>query len=84
MRASSSPSGLPQERSAQQPPPSCHPQHHRSLAQALMQGLRLTVVLWLLSVVVISLPLLGLARLVAPWQAEGSLIARHGVVIGSR
>mgnify|MGYP003337005631 FL=1 len=49
-----------------------------------MQGLRLTVVLWLLSVVVISLPLLGLARLVAPWQAEGSLIARHGVVIGSR
>jgi CO/xanthine dehydrogenase FAD-binding subunit len=40
----------------------------------LGQGLRLTLVLWLLTVVVITLPLLGLARLVAPDAASGSLL----------
>ncbi len=49
----------------------------------LGQGLRLTLVLWLLTVVVITLPMLGLARLVAPQQAEGSLVRAGGRVVGS-
>lgn len=49
-----------------------------------LAGLRLTLVLWLLSVVVASLPLLTLAPLLAPAQAEGSLLRRDGVVVGSR
>jgi len=34
--------------------------------------------------VVITLPMLGLARLVAPERADGSLLRRDGVVVGSR
>ncbi len=49
----------------------------------LGQGLRLTLALWLLTVVVITLPLLGLARIAAPHQAEGSLIRVGGRVVGS-
>lgn len=50
----------------------------------LGQGLRLTLALWLLTVVVITLPLLGLARLVAPHQATGSLLRDDGGrVVGS-
>jgi K+-transporting ATPase ATPase C chain len=49
----------------------------------LGQGLRLTLALWLLTVVVITLPLLGLARIAAPHQAEGSLIRVDGRVVGS-
>ena len=48
----------------------------------LGQGLRLTLVLWLLTVVVITLPMLGLARLVAPQQAshsEGRLLCGQTV-----
>ena len=55
-----------------------------SIAAQLVRGLRLTLVLWLLTVVVITLPLLGLARLVAPDAASGSLIRRDGQVVGSR
>jgi K+-transporting ATPase ATPase C chain len=55
-----------------------------SIAAQLFRGLRLTLVLWLLTVVVITLPLLGLARLVAPDAALGSLIRRDGQVVGSR
>jgi len=55
-----------------------------SIAAQLFRGLRLTLVLWLLTVVVITLPLLGLARLVAPDAAIGSLISRDGQVVGSR
>ena len=55
-----------------------------SIAAQLFRGLRLTLVLWLLTVVVITLPLLGLARLVAPDAAIGSLIRRDGLVVGSR
>jgi K+-transporting ATPase ATPase C chain len=55
-----------------------------SIAAQLFRGLRLTLVLWLLTVVVITLPLLGLARLVAPDAAIGSLIRRDGQVVGSR
>jgi len=55
-----------------------------SIAAQLFRGLRLTLVLWLLIVVVITLPLLGLARLVAPDAAIGSLIRRDGQVVGSR
>ena len=51
---------------------------------ALARALRLTLLLWLLTVVVITLPLLGLARWVAPEAAGGSLLRRAGVVVGSR
>jgi K+-transporting ATPase ATPase C chain len=50
----------------------------------LLRGIRATLVLWTLTVVVITLPLLGLARLVAPDAAGGSLIRRDGQVVGSR
>ncbi|WP_216919095.1 K(+)-transporting ATPase subunit C [Synechococcus sp. CCAP 1479/9] len=49
----------------------------------LGQGLRLTLVLWLLTVVVITVPMLGLARIAAPRQAEGSLVRVDGRVVGS-
>jgi len=49
----------------------------------LAQGLRLTLALWLLTVVLLTLPLLGLARVVAPHQAEGSLVRAAGRVVGS-
>lgn len=50
----------------------------------LLKGIRATVVFWLLTVVVITAPLLGLAHLVAPDAASGSLIRRNGQVVGSR
>jgi K+-transporting ATPase ATPase C chain len=50
----------------------------------LLRGVRATLVLWTLTVVVITLPLLGLARLVALDAAGGSLIRREGQVLGSR
>ena len=55
-----------------------------SAAAQLFRGLRLTLVLWLLTVVVITLPMLGLARLVAPDAASGSLLRIGGRVVGSR
>ena len=55
-----------------------------SIAAQLFRGLRLTLVLWLLTVVVTTLPLLGLARLVAPVAASGSLLRADGRVVGSR
>ena len=55
-----------------------------SIAAQLVRGLRLTLVLWLLTVVVITLPLLGLARLVAPDAASGSLLRTGDRVVGSR
>ena len=51
---------------------------------ALGSALRFTLLLWLLTVVVVTLPLLGVARLVAPEAAGGSLLRRDGVVVGSR
>jgi K+-transporting ATPase ATPase C chain len=50
----------------------------------LLRGVRATLVLWTLTVVVITLPLLGLAHLVAPDAAAGSLIRREDQVLGSR
>ncbi len=55
-----------------------------SFTAQLLRGVRLTLVLWLLTVVVITLPLLGLAQLVAPDAASGSLLRRGGQVVGSR
>ena len=55
-----------------------------SIATQLFRGLRLTLVLWFLTVVVITLPLLGLARLVAPDAASGSLLRQGNRVVGSR
>ncbi len=55
-----------------------------SFTAQLLRGMRVTLVLWLLTVVVITLPMLGLARLVAPDAASGSLLQRDGVVVGSR
>ena len=54
------------------------------LSSQVLRGLRLTAALWLLTVVVITIPILGLAALVAPDQATGSLIVRNGSVVGSR
>lgn len=50
---------------------------------ALFRALRLTVAVWLLTVVVITLPMLGLARVMAPQQAEGSLLVHNDQVVGS-
>lgn len=55
-----------------------------TMATELRRSLLLTAVLWLLTVVVITLPLLALGWLVAPDQASGSLVRRDGSVIGSR
>ena len=55
-----------------------------SAVAQLWRGVRFTMLLWFLTVVVITLPLLGLARLVAPDAASGSLIRRDGQVMGSR
>ncbi len=55
-----------------------------SFTAQLLRGVRATLVLWMLTVVVITLPLLGLAHLVAPEAAGGSLIRRNGQVVGSR
>ena len=55
-----------------------------SIAAQLVRGLRLTLVLWLLTVVVITLPMLGLARLVAPDASTGSLLRTGERVVGSR
>ena len=54
------------------------------LISELLRALRATLVLWTLTVLVISLPLLGLAPLLAPEAARGSLIQRDGTVVGSR
>jgi K+-transporting ATPase ATPase C chain len=55
-----------------------------SFTTQLLRGVRVTVILWLLTVVVITLPMLGLARLVAPDAATGSLLRRGDQVVGSR
>jgi len=55
-----------------------------TVTSQLFRGLRVTLVLWLLTVVVITLPMLGLARLVAPDAAAGSLLRRGERVVGSR
>jgi len=55
-----------------------------SFTSQVLRGVRLTLLLWLLTVVVITLPLLGLARLVAPDAASGSLQRRDGEVVGAR
>ena len=55
-----------------------------SAAAQLWRGVRLTLLVWLLPVVVITLPLLGLARLVAPDAATGSLLRTGERVVGSR
>jgi len=54
-----------------------------SLTAQLLRGIRLTLVLWTLTVVVITLPLLGVARLVAPEAAAGNLLRRDGAVVGA-
>lgn len=53
------------------------------LPTAILRAIRLTLVLWLITVVVLTLPMLGLARLVAPQQAQGSLLHVDGKVVGS-
>lgn len=54
-----------------------------STLSRLGQGLRLTLALWLLTVLLLTLPFLGLASVVAPHQAEGSLVRAGGRVVGS-
>jgi len=55
-----------------------------SFTAQLLRGVRVTLILWLLTVVVITLPMLGLARLVAPGSADGSLLRRGEQVVGAR
>jgi K+-transporting ATPase ATPase C chain len=55
-----------------------------SFTTQVLRGVRVTVILWLLTVVVITLPMLGLARLVAPDAADGSLLRRGDQVVGAR
>ena len=55
-----------------------------SFTAQLLRGLRVTLVLWTLTVVVITLPLLGLARVVAPDAASGSLLRSGDQAVGSR
>ena len=49
-----------------------------------IRGVRATLIVWLLTVVVITLPMLGLARLVVPDGATGSLLRTGDQVVGSR
>lgn len=55
-----------------------------SFAAQLLRGVKVTLLLWGLTVVVITLPMLGLAQLVAPDAASGSLLLRGNQVVGSR
>ena len=55
-----------------------------SFTTQLLRGVRVTVMLWLLTVVVITLPMLGLARLVAPDAAAGGLLRQGDQVVGAR
>jgi len=55
-----------------------------SFTAQLLRGVRVTLVLWLLTVVVITLPMLALAKLVAPDAADGSLVRRGDQVVGAR
>ena len=55
-----------------------------SFTAQLLRGVRLTLLLWLITVVLITLPLLGVAPLVAADAASGNLLRRDGVVVGSR
>ena len=55
-----------------------------SFTTQVLRGVRVTVILRLLTVVVITLPMLGLARLVAPDAADGSLLRRGDQVVGAR
>jgi K+-transporting ATPase ATPase C chain len=55
-----------------------------SFTAQLLRGVRVTLMLWLLTVVVVTMPILGLARLVAPDAAGGSLLRSGDQVVGSR
>jgi K+-transporting ATPase ATPase C chain len=55
-----------------------------SFTAQLLRGLRVTLLLWLLTVVVVTLPMLALARLVAPDAASGSLLRTGDQVVGAR
>jgi len=55
-----------------------------SFTTQVLRGVRVTAILWLLTVVVITLPMLVLARLVAPDAAAGSLLRRGDQVVGAR
>jgi K+-transporting ATPase ATPase C chain len=51
--------------------------------QSLLRGLRLTLAIWLLTVVVVTTPMLVVAQLLVPHQANGSLLRHQGAVVGS-
>jgi K+-transporting ATPase ATPase C chain len=55
-----------------------------SFTTQLLRGVRVTVMLWLLTVVVITLAMLGLAWLVAPDAAAGGLLRQGDQVVGAR
>jgi K+-transporting ATPase ATPase C chain len=55
-----------------------------SFTAQLLRGVRVTLILWLLTVVMITVPMLGLARLVVPGSADGSLLRLGEQVVGDR
>lgn len=55
-----------------------------SFTRCLWRSVRLTLALWLITVVIITLPILGFANLLFHDSATGSLIYRNDVAIGSR
>jgi len=54
-----------------------------SLIRDAIRALKLTVVLWLITVVVYTFPLLAIGNLLLPFQANGSLLKVDGEVVGS-
>ena len=54
-----------------------------SLIRDAIRALKLTVVLWLITVVVYTFPLLAIGNLLLPFQANGSLLKVDGQVVGS-
>jgi K+-transporting ATPase ATPase C chain len=55
-----------------------------SFPAQVLRGVRVTLILWLLTVVMITVPMLGLARLVVPGSADGSLLRLGEQVVGDR
>lgn len=54
-----------------------------TLIRDAFRALKLTVVLWLITVVVYTFPLLAIGNLLLPFQAHGSLVKVDGQVVGS-
>ena len=54
-----------------------------TLIRDALRALRLTAVLWLITVVLYTLPILAIGQGLLPFQANGSLLRVDGTVVGS-